>query len=88
MDSLSRLSLAILIFGLVLITLSNEIGGSIGRLVGAVCIAAGAAGLYFRQRSWYCAECGKHLGRGSKPGRCPRCGSDTVVKFEPEENRR
>ncbi len=39
--------------------------------------------LYVAYESWYCAACGQFLGRGSRPDRCERCGSNRVTTSDP-----
>lgn len=39
--------------------------------------------LWLAYRKWYCAQCGQFLGRGDRPNRCARCGSNRVTNEDP-----
>lgn len=52
-------------------------------MVGAAAFAVGIFLVYMDVRKWYCAACGQFLGRGDRPSRCERCGSNRVTTEDP-----
>lgn len=50
-------------------------------------VVVGGLMVYSAVQSWYCAACGQHLGRGEKPSKCGRCGSNRVTTEDPGAER-
>lgn len=70
--------------GLLLVAVATETGVNDLLYVAVPLLSAGGVGLYFRFRPWYCSQCSQFLGRGSKPGRCGRCGSNRLTNRDPD----
>jgi len=75
--------LAAAFLGFVVLALATETGVVQLYYAGVPLLSAGGVGLYMRVRPWYCKMCGQFLGRGQKPGRCNRCGSNRVTNRDP-----
>lgn len=49
-----------------------------------VVVVGAAVWAYFEYlQPWYCRNCGQFLGRGEKPRRCERCGSNRLSSSDP-----
>lgn len=72
------ISLGVLVFGM-------GYSGAVDVLmvIGVGIFAIGGFFLFLDMQAWYCAACGQFLGRGDKPSRCKRCGSNRVTTNDP-----
>lgn len=75
--------LAAALLGFIVLALAAETGVVDLYYIGVPLLSAGGVGLYMRVRPWYCKMCGQFLGRGQKPNRCNRCGSNRVTNRDP-----
>jgi len=71
------------VLGIVVLGGSAQIDWIEGMWIGVAITMPGVLMLYYAWRDWYCAQCGQHLGQGSRPDRCDRCGSNRVTNEDP-----
>lgn len=83
----NRYAVGALSGGLLLSLIGFEFTIDIVWQVGVAGAMLGGAVLAMNLQAWYCAACGQMLGRGEKPGRCDRCGSNRVTTNDPGAQR-
>ncbi|WP_435347873.1 hypothetical protein [Haloarchaeobius sp. HRN-SO-5] len=83
MDDKEKYGVALAAGGMLLWIGGYEIGFVELSYIGLVPFVIGGLLLYSAWMKWYCAACGQFLGRGDKPRRCDRCGSNRVTNEDP-----
>lgn len=83
MEDKVKYGLALLAAGSLVLFVAGQLDSVNGMGVGAAIVVAGGFLLHLAWRKWYCAQCGQFLGRGERPRRCDRCGSNRVTNEDP-----
>lgn len=74
--------LGVAFVGLMLISGGDRFGAEVAA-GGMALVAVGGFLVFLAVRPWYCQSCGQRVGRGDRPSRCGRCGSNRIQTNDP-----